>query len=249
MGNPSFLTITKRTLFGISIAYVVIFVFVTAITQDFDPEFFVFLSLIVVIPTLVGLALMKWSGKLTALAAVVGILLVLLNAPFSLLFNVTATVDFIFTAIGSFGGLIVTIAATMAFVGRNDPSPRTPSPIFRNGLSALVILPVLVAIVGFAGWALGGSDVSESEKASATAVTIKEFDFGPKTITSDSSALFVKNSDLFLHNFTVDELDIDVEINPGRETLVDISDVDAGTYAVTCSIEGHESMEATLEIR
>lgn len=42
--------------------------------------------------------------------------------------------------------------------------------------------------------------------------------------------LIVKNKDLFMHTFTIDELDVDVTVGPDGEKAVRIPPTTAGTY-------------------
>ena len=64
-----------------------------------------------------------------------------------------------------------------------------------------------------------------------------EFDEDAYDVPAGGTVL-VKNSDPFVHTFTVDELDIDVELGPGSEELVTMPE-DTGTYVLVC--EPHTS--------
>ncbi len=243
----TYLDVTRRTLIGISLSILVLFVVVTAVTADFDPESLFFVGPVIVIPLLTALALRRWYRKTLAVAAVVGLLLIFFNAPYKDIFNPTATLDFIFLSVGTFGGLIVLVSAVMGFIHRNAENLKVmPQGLFLV-FAALVVIPSVAAIGGAVAWMVGGDDVDVSVRAASTEVIIDKFDFSPETI-SGSDMLYVRNDDLFKHAFTVEDLDIDVELNPGRETLVDLSGVAPGSYEVTCSVPGHESMEAILAV-
>jgi uncharacterized cupredoxin-like copper-binding protein len=61
--------------------------------------------------------------------------------------------------------------------------------------------------------------------------------------------IVAKNSDPYIHTFTVEDLDMDVKLGPGSEKLILIERPVAGTYEFICAITGHESMKGTLTIR
>jgi plastocyanin len=64
-----------------------------------------------------------------------------------------------------------------------------------------------------------------------------EFDEGSYDVPAGGTVL-VKNDDPFAHTFTVDALDLDVDMGPGDEKIVEIPD-DPGTYVLYC--EPHTS--------
>jgi plastocyanin len=70
-------------------------------------------------------------------------------------------------------------------------------------------------------------------------VDLKDFKFDEDAYeVAGGGTVLVKNSDPFVHNFTIDALDIDVDLGPGSEKLVAIPD-EPGTYIVYC--EPHTS--------
>jgi plastocyanin len=71
------------------------------------------------------------------------------------------------------------------------------------------------------------------------AVTLADFEFDEAGYEVPAGGtVLVKNDDPFVHNFTVDALDIDVDLGPYSEKLVEIPDED-GTYVLYC--EPHTS--------
>lgn len=80
-----------------------------------------------------------------------------------------------------------------------------------------------------------------------------EFDRATYDVAGGATIL-VKNSDPFVHTFTVDALDIDVDLGPGSETLVTIP-AEPGTYVLFCQPHssdkddpGEDDMAAVLEV-
>lgn len=59
-----------------------------------------------------------------------------------------------------------------------------------------------------------------------------EFDEASYDVPAGGTVL-VKNSDSLVHTFTIDELDIDVELGPGSEELVTMPE-ETGTYILFC---------------
>lgn len=246
MFKSSYAHIVRRTLFSVAIAYVILMAAFFIVSAEFDAEGTVFVLPFILIPVLIGLALGKWSGKTQLLGVLAGVVLVIVNIPFRELVNPTSTIDFSYQAIGVFGGIILVIAGVRAFMGRKSAVLPSPSMPVSSLFAALIVVPAVVGLAGLVGWIAGDSDISDEERAGAVVVNIEKFDFFPMDIAAGAGSVLVSNDDVVRHAFTVDDLDIDVSINPGRETIVDLSGTAPGTYDVTCSIPGHESMEAKL---
>ena len=123
------------------------------------------------------------------------------------------------------------------------------------------VLFIIIALVALLGIALLGSRAGFAQEASPEAspegspaatpgaggqeVTIESYDiyFEPKdvTIPADTEVTVVlPNEGVTLHNFSIDELDIDVDIDPGdtQETMITAS---AGEYEYYCNVPGHKA--------
>ena len=59
--------------------------------------------------------------------------------------------------------------------------------------------------------------------------------------------VWVDNRDGIHHTFTIEGLDVDLEIPALKAKRVDF-EAPAGTYDVICTVPGHESMTATLSV-
>lgn len=66
-------------------------------------------------------------------------------------------------------------------------------------------------------------------------------------LANGQSGVWVDNRDGVRHTFTIPELNVDLEIPAQKARRVDVAGP-AGTYQVVCTVPGHESMIATLEI-
>jgi plastocyanin len=60
-------------------------------------------------------------------------------------------------------------------------------------------------------------------------------------------AVFVRNQDPVRHTFSIDELDVDVELPAGTDRRVQFS-APPGTYTYFCAVTGHDSMTGTIVI-
>jgi plastocyanin len=154
-------------------------------------------------------------------------------------------------------GVLIALVAGIASLraGRRDAT-RAASPRERTAMvaigGALGALAVVSAVLSLAG----RETVSDAEAAEADfVVDLKDFEFDQATYeTTGDVTVLVKNSDPFLHTFTVDELGIDVELNAGSEKLVTIPG-EPGTYVLYCEPHtsdpedpGEDDMAATLTV-
>ena len=92
--------------------------------------------------------------------------------------------------------------------------------------------------------------------ASATSFTVeaRELSFSPSELTipaSGTSTIVLHDSGALAHNFTVDELRIQIVAPPGRTGEATLLDPAPGTYQFYCSISGHKEagMVGTLIVR
>jgi plastocyanin len=73
--------------------------------------------------------------------------------------------------------------------------------------------------------------------------------FSPRSIsaTGDSVAVFVQNQDPGRHTFTIEALDVDVELPANTSRRIELT-APPGTYTIMCAVPGLESMTATLVV-
>lgn len=138
---------------------------------------------------------------------------------------------------GALIGFVAGIAAVRS--GRRRPgdvAAQGERRAMQGVLAAVGALVVVSAILSIAG----RETVSDADAASADLVVdLKDFEFDAEGYDVQGGAtVLVKNSDPFLHTFTIDELGIDVSLNGGSEKLVTIPDL-PGTYVLYC--EPHTS--------
>jgi plastocyanin len=103
-------------------------------------------------------------------------------------------------------------------------------------LGALGLLAALSGILTLSGRETVDADVAADADL---IVDLEDFEFDQASYEVAAGAtVLVKNSDPFVHTFTVEALDIDVDLGPGSEKLVTIP-AEPGTYVLFC--EPHTS--------
>ena len=166
--------------------------------------------------------------------------------------NVNSVFDFGAAVVATVASLMVLVGSVVALVQLLRYSARTEAkPWEQNVLRAAgAVVVVIVAISAIATLA-SRDTVAEEERVGATEVLIKTTEF--KTTKLDAKAgetlrLVLKNDDLYIHTFTIDDLAIDATVGPRGERALSITPAKAGEYEYTCSIPGHESMSGTLTV-
>ncbi len=106
-------------------------------------------------------------------------------------------------------------------------------------LTALLLLP-----------ACGGDETppeSCTDPVAATTVELADFAFRPDCLSAEAGAtITLDNTGDAPHTFTVEETDVDFDVDAGTSVDASLSGLEPGTYAVTCTF--HPQMEATLTV-
>jgi plastocyanin len=144
-------------------------------------------------------------------------------SPFEFITGLGYALGLLFALIGGIVGLFKTGAS---------------SPRLRRGALVLMGVASLVSVVGFFATR---STVSDSQATAAVALNMENFKFAPGSLSvAAGSQLLLINSDLFVHDLTLEEGDVYVRLGPGGESLVDLGDLPAGTYDYFCSLHAFE---------
>lgn len=196
-----------------------------------------------VIPALLGIAGAGLVRRRSTAAKVIAIVLAVLIAAtvFWTVFGLTLPASFFDFVPGVLvlPGVLLAVAATVVAI-RSGGQERREGPGARRTATAIVGVVGALAL-GSAVLTLTGRDtVPEAAAAEADlTVDLTEFAFDEDVYeVGGGSTVLVKNSDPFVHTFTVDELGVDVDLGPGSEKLVTIPD-EAGSYILFC--EPHTS--------
>jgi len=155
------------------------------------------------------------------------------------------------------GGLLIAVIAGVGSIrsrkrGAVDHAEGGERQAIRTVLVGLGTLTLLSAILSITG----RETVSTAAARDADIVIdLKDFEFDQDSYaTEGGSTILVRNSDPFLHTFTIDALDIDVKLTVGSEKLITIPD-ETGTFVLYCQPHtsdsedpGDHDMAATFKI-
>ena len=170
----------------------------------------------------------------------------------SAMFAVTAALAAAMTVPASAGDFILNLASVLAAVGaiigatfvirrrvEVSDGPRTLGRL----LVGLFILGTAFSI-----FALLGYEDAESQEGDIELVT-RDIEFDDTSLEGEAGtvSVFVKNEDSTLHTFTIEELDVDLDIPASKSARVTF-EAEPGTYEFFC-VPHKEDMEGTIEIR
>ena len=200
--------------------------------------------------------LLKYGSWALIVAAIVGLAAPLVFAPIVFQYGLgypDSFFDFVPALLHVFGGLLALVGGITAFVQGRRGDPRTVATGVELGVlrGIGVVLVALVILSGILSLTIRDS-VSAADKAGAIPVEMVNTQFEPQLLEAPASRAFqvvVKNSDLIIHTFSIDELDVNVALGGRSERLADIPSIPAGTYEYTCKVPGHEDMKGTLEVK
>ncbi len=138
--------------------------------------------------------------------------------------------------------------------------------LIAGGVALVVLIATLVAVgagTGSGWWGSGGhmgfsggnSDASSEPVDGAEETTVQAGDlwFKPERIEASGGAalnITVRNDGEVFHDFTIDELDLMIDVEAGDTVTAGLADVKPGTYDFYCSVPGHAQagMTGTLVI-
>ncbi|WP_419887534.1 cupredoxin domain-containing protein [Neobacillus niacini] len=119
----------------------------------------------------------------------------------------------------------------------------------KKWLPGLVVLLAMIMVVTTSGslgvFAESRVATQPMETVNAIEVQLNDNYFNPKVITIPNgkpTTLILKNVGKREHTFTVKDLRIDVEIQPGKEKTIIVKPDKPGTYELICSYHFNEGM-------
>jgi plastocyanin len=125
-----------------------------------------------------------------------------------------------------------------------SPSPMTGSPVASPTMAMPMASPSASPTACASPSSGGGS---------AQTITMVDIAFQPNTLTIPANTdvtISLPNTGVTLHNFSIDELNIDVDVQPGQTGSTTIN-APAGTYQFYCDVPGHKEagMVGTLTVQ
>jgi plastocyanin len=114
---------------------------------------------------------------------------------------------------------------------------------------SLGIMALIVAL-GILGGAATIAYDSDSAQDGDIALSARNVEFEPARLSAAGRdiAVFVENEDPFRHTFSIDALDVDLELPGGKAARVEFT-AEPGTYEIYCAVPGHEDMKGELVVR
>lgn len=204
-----------------------------------------------VIPPLLGFGVLLVAGAALArraqraggiMLAILFVLVVVLNGPFIVpsLSVPASTVDFLLTALALPLAVVGAIAA-IATARRRPATGDLPRKLALGvgGLSVLAVVVAAIATFTYSDAVARPGDIR---------LTTQDIAFSKTELTAQSGkvAVFVDNKDGALHTFTIDELDVDLQVPAGKSARV-VFDAPSGGYSFIC--KPHEiDMKGTLQV-
>jgi plastocyanin len=185
------------------------------------------------VPFVVGLLLMlRWRRVAAVWLGVVSVALLVFSAPFLVdaLAHPESMVDFIPLVVLMVSLVVGAIAAIPAFrVGKGRDAPSTPARV--TGLTAVGVLVVaaVISVVSF------GSIENVAARPGDILIVTEDFEFDPAGLHRDEGtiSIHVTNRDATRHTFTVEELDVDLNIPPNSKQRLSFT-AEPGTYRFVC---------------
>lgn len=200
-----------------------------------------FMSIPIVTLTGAALATAAWGGHRGQwFAGLIGLVLALLVAPAIQHAVFDSFFDFTPIVLGLIGGILAVVAAVAELTKRPEPGAGFQNVLTVGGGVALAGLATVCAVSGIVTLT-GKTTLSEAEREGSTAVAMKDFKFGPETITVSEGRevkFAVKNSDPVIHDLEIKELDLKVVVKPGSEKLMRFTAPQAGEYTIVCTLHG-----------
>jgi plastocyanin len=165
-----------------------------------------------------------------------------LSAPFAIptLVVPASAGDFILNLAGILAALVGIVAAVAILRGRTGEAPAARS------LGRAVVAVFVVAAV-FSVFSAVTYDNAEAQEGDVELVT-EDIEFQQTSLAAEGGevSVFVENKDATLHTFTIEELDVDLDIPASKSARVTF-DAEPGEYEFFC--EPHEEdMKGTLTV-
>ena len=245
---------TRVTIVGL-VVYALLFEAIGVLFAALGEYFLIVFASIFAIPTIVFAGLAWRFGKwLVLVAGIWALLNVALHAASiaSALGHVNSFFDF---GIALPLTIALIVATVTAFVGfeklRRGTATIEGAREVRVLLAAVAVVVVSLMVVSGVLHLTGRETVSAANKEGAVAVNMEKTEFDPTTVrvrAGEAAKLVVKNSDLGIHTFTIEELAVDVSILGRSETLIELPSAAAGSYRYICTVPGHGDMKGTLVV-
>lgn len=248
---------TRIAVFGL-LAVVVALVGFWAST-GFSPDELAFIAPFMIAPAIVALLAWRFGTWAKVLTAVIGLALLVMNAPFLLPAMARPQVFVDFTAGATYLlGAAIALAGGVAAVVKRADLRTVAAPTERRIEIGATALIVLLAVVSGVLALTTRTTATAADRAGAIAATMQGFAFDQATYTAaagEDVRFVVHNSDQTWHTFTIDDV-VDHGVVPASDAVIELPALEAGTYTIYCQPHSHrneagewEGMTAQLVVR
>ena len=204
----------------------------------FEPFLFIF-GIIPLIVGFVGRRFPRRAGPITVL--VVMALMILINVE-TIIQDIAHPESFWNFAIFGITALTLAVVGLVAAIATLRSRGDNPAPRVAYAAGAVIVAAVVVSGIATLGLE---DDVSV---AGDLRVVAEDAEFSPVAVSgSGGVGVFIENKDPIRHTFSIDALDLEVEIPGSTDRRVEIS-APAGTYEFFCAVVGHDDMKGTITI-
>lgn len=193
---------------------------------------------------IVGAVLLSRGAKAGVwMLVILPVLFLALNAPFLFpqLGHPETVADFA-------PSIVFLVASLVTFIGalgvlRGAAASAAPKAI---GIAAILV----VVAANLASGVMSSGVEKASAEAGDIAVQAEGAEFAPTELDAEAGlvAVHIANVDPIRHTFTIDDLDVSVELPGNAASRVEF-EAAAGTYEFYCTVAGHEDMTGTLVVR
>jgi plastocyanin len=119
-----------------------------------------------------------------------------------------------------------------------------------------LLTPIFAATMLLSAYACGseeegGGDAGDEVASQTVEVTIEDFAFKPGSLLVEDGQpleLTLKNTGQAPHTFTIDELNVDIELQPGAEDTVLVETSDSGDFEYYCRFHKAQNMKGALTV-
>jgi hypothetical protein len=191
-----------------------------------------------------GLYLFKVRGRPGAMMLlVVSLVFVLANIPFIVpsLLALNSPVEFILNLLFLMGGFGTIVASVNLVRGNEGVAGEGPKRWLRGSATVVVLLAMISIFVKI-------TEEQATQQPGDLALIAQYTEFSTQFLPINSGTfIYLENKDLFSHTFTVEELNIDIDLPGFSSRRIQIR-AQPGAYEFRCTIPGHDTMKGDLSV-
>jgi plastocyanin len=237
--------------FGLSLISAAMLAVVVLIAVLFDGEDIATFLVIAVIAIAAGIVTSRFDTQWARAVGLVGTVLSLggFFLGFGIL-HIFSPVEFVVGLVYVIGFFMSLIAGIQALVASHRNRMADASAGSRTRMVTVGVIGI-AAVVSVVGFLVTKESVSDAEAQGAVIIEMTKFEFDPEVASAPAQGkLWIRNTDPFAHDFTLDALDIKVTVGPGSSVLVQLPTASPGSYEFVCTLhfDGTTGMMGTLDI-